>query len=218
MSYEHDDDSFPEEREAWDGDRLTQDADDAAERAAYEEDVAVNNYIEDLKYETPEQDDPPEGYYDRPTHGELAEELLARATNVDGAPYDDDVTRKIAIVVAQLHATLAVAEELAELRGLLASRLAPPADPWREDSKSPADPAALAAWLRARSFGAILRDRAGHAWERNTGCDGRDPLRKFPTLIYGLNARVFELTDGHADLEDVAVCAPFTVLDPGVPF
>lgn len=222
MSYEHDDDSFPEEREAWDGDRLTQDADDAAERAAYDEDVAAQNAVDDAKYETPEQDEPPEGYYDRPTHYQEAEESLSRLDNVEFGT--GKLREELALIQAQ--ATLAVAEELGELRGLVAHRLPHPREPWEAGSKSPADPAELGAWLRNLSHATILRDRAGFAWQRMWGANfnhGDDSRDQWPALYSVGLAEGRSLKNGEdgspgEDLRVLADRAPFTVLDPGAPF
>lgn len=42
------------------------DYDDEFDEAAYDEDLRAQNAVDDAKYETPEQDEPPEDYYDVP--------------------------------------------------------------------------------------------------------------------------------------------------------
>lgn len=40
------------------------DYEDDFDETAYDEDLRAQNAVDDAKYDTPEQDEPPEGYYD----------------------------------------------------------------------------------------------------------------------------------------------------------
>lgn len=197
---------------------------DDAERAAYEEDRAAQDAIDVAKYDAmmPEQDEPPAGYYDRPTHYQEAEEGISGLDNVEFGT--GQLQEELALI--QAHATLAVAEELGELRALLSHRLPHPREPWEAGSKSPADPAELGVWLRNLSHATILRDRGGFAWQRmwggnfNEGDDSRDQWPALYSVGLEEGRSIANGEDGSPgeDLRVLADRAPFTMLDPGAPF
>lgn len=75
---------------------------------AYEDDLAAQNAVEDAKYDYPPQEEPPDGYYDTPTHHELAEDLLMRSDTEDDAAW-----AQARAMQAVARAVLAVADPLA---------------------------------------------------------------------------------------------------------
>jgi len=204
---------------------LTDDYDEA-ERAAYDEDRAAQDAVDDAKYDAmmPEQDEPEDWHQGAPTHYALAEELIDTVGRME---YGTNESRET-LMLAQVRATLAATDQLADVVSILKQeRHAKPADPWASAGlKSPTDPAALGEWLRGLSHATILRDKGGFAWQRMWGANfnhGDDSRDQWPSLYsVGLEqGRSIENAEDGSPGEDLRVLAdraPFTVLDPGAPF
>lgn len=83
------------------------------------------------------------------------------------------------------------------------------------DEQSPTDPAELRRWLCKLSFGTILRERRGGAWQVAEGVEsGAGPDRLFPALL-SASGDMFELAEDHPGLDELMESAPFTVLALG---
>jgi hypothetical protein len=86
---------------------------DDEERAAYDDDLAAQNAVDDAKWDamTPEQEEPPEEWHqDAPTHYALAEELIE---TVGRMQYGTNESRET-LMLAQVRATLAMTDQLAD--------------------------------------------------------------------------------------------------------
>jgi len=86
----------------------------------------------------------------------------------------------------------------------------------RAPEPSPTDPGELGEWLRALPHRTILRDRNGDTWQHGVGVEHGHlaPNREFPALLC-IDCDVYEITDGHINVEDLSRYAPFTVLALG---
>lgn len=210
---------------------------------AYEDDLAAQNAVEDAKYDYPPQEEPPDGYYDTPTHHELAEDLLMRSDTEDDPAWaqaraTQAVARAVLAVADPLAAFAGIEQRLGELRVQLADHLRATERSWERvdaalaalaasrsepdvtdvvgvGSVSPTDPAALGEWLRGLPHRTILSDRFGDPCLRELGTELEfQTTRAFPALF--ILGDAFEISEDRANnVDDLARYAPFTVLALG---
>lgn len=196
--------------------------DDAAERAAWEDDLAAQNAVDDAKYDYPPQEEPPDGYYDQATHHELAEDLLQASDLAKNEAWS-----QIKATQAVARAVLALAEATLQASGAretpfsagfpIAFAPVPLADPdvVRVGSVSPTDPAELGEWLRGLPERSALRDRAGDVWMRGHVGGFADGIWDSPALLFPGTTVARRLAEGHIDIGGLTNHAPFTVLALG---